>query len=266
MKNTIKLLSVALLVTNVTQVFSAAGDDAKPRKRVPFNAAAFLAAAVNPGDGDHPAIGAAPAVPRKRFNAEAFLAAAVNPLEQQPIGQVQVVPPVPVNAGKAPNQQRQIDLGNHNMATLNPATLDEQLEKMPVGGAAGRFTIGERSIKPTMKVVEKILNGNCILSDEEVMNFLLCVAGAMKMEVSEEIAGDGYQNLIENPNIYVKSGHTFISSGWRDASIAIGKAELLEAYGVYKGFLTSGKVEAKKGPSAELLANIAKVAATGPGF
>ncbi len=41
MKNTIKLLSVALLVTNVTQVFSAAGDDAKPRKRVPFNAATF---------------------------------------------------------------------------------------------------------------------------------------------------------------------------------------------------------------------------------
>ncbi len=72
MKNTIKLLSVALLVTNVTQVFAA--DDVKPRKRVPFNAAAFLAPAP------------------------------VNPLDQQPIGQVQVVPPVPVNAGKAPRR------------------------------------------------------------------------------------------------------------------------------------------------------------------
>lgn len=71
MKNTIKLLSVVLLVTNVTQVFATDGAEPKRRTRAVFDPAAALAPA------------------------------AVNLLEQQPIDHVQEVPPVPVNAGNA---------------------------------------------------------------------------------------------------------------------------------------------------------------------
>ncbi len=70
-----------------------------------------------------------------------------------------------------------VQLGENFLLSLNSAEqVKKDLLESKTTGPNARYTIGERSITPTIKTVEKILQGDFQLTLEELKNFLICVA------------------------------------------------------------------------------------------
>ncbi len=120
-----------------------------------------------------------------------------------------------------------VDLGNVQ-------TLDAQLFNMPTRGANARYTIGSRNIKPTVKIVERILQGDTNLSEAEEKDFLICTAAALRLVNPASLLG----GLLLEENQNVRFDGTNFSGLNVDKSITyLSKDNLLKAYEIFKDHL-----------------------------
>ncbi|RZI47126.1 alpha/beta hydrolase family protein [Candidatus Finniella inopinata] len=174
---------------------------------------------------------------------------------------VEIAPPPLVQiASQQVIPSRPIVLGANGAGNieLSCGTLASQLKSLPVDatGKAGRYTIGERTIEPTMLVIKKITEGDCNLSDAELQPFLICVAAALNEELVNPLAKI-YSPLKENENINVFKGDdniSYASSG--RARVRVSKKDLLNSFKKYCDCLRTGQNPQPEAVDPELLANI----------
>lgn len=104
----------------------------------------------------------------------------------------------------------QLQLGPNLFLKLESAEqVKNDLYASKTTGPDARYTIGQRSIVPTINTVKKINSGDFKISTEELKNFLICVAANHKQEVDSDHEliddGKGLYILNENRNVRISA-------------------------------------------------------------